>query len=134
MTASVSDPADVATSTDAERVPTAAGLNVIVTVHDAPAARIELATHVPFRVNSAGLAPPIVSAEIVSALPPVFWIVEDWAPLVLPMTTVPRFSAVGVSVAAAGACTVAAACETTNVMPAIVRLAERAEPEFAAAT
>ena len=77
---SVSDPADVVTPSDAERVPTAAGLNVIATVHDAPAASVELTTHVPFRVNSAGFAPTIVSAEIVSALPHVFLTVEDLVP------------------------------------------------------
>src|SRR6478735_1636211 len=83
VSASVSDPADVVTPTDAARVPVAAGLNVIVTVHEAPAASVKLATHVPLRVNSAGFAPPIVSAEIVNVLPPVFFTVEYLAPLAL---------------------------------------------------
>ena len=133
---SVSDPADVVTPTDAERMPTTSGLNVIVTVHEAPAASVELATHVPLRVNSAGFAPPNVSAVIVSALPPVFLTVEDLVPLPLPTTTMPRSSAVGVSVAdaAAGAWTLAAACDTTNVLPPIVRFAERAAPVLGAAT
>ena len=86
--------------------------------------------------RTAGFAPPIVSAEIVNVLPPVFFTVEYPVALALPTTTMPRSSAVGVSVAdaAAGACTLAAACDTTNVLPPIVRLADRAAPVLAAAT
>ena len=130
------EPADVVTATVAERAPVAAGLKVIVTVHAAPAASVAFATHVPLRTNSVGFAPPIINDEIVTAVPPVFLSVEYFVPLDFPMTTMPRSSAVGVNVAeaATGAWMLAAACDTTNVLAPIVKLAERAAPVLAATT
>lgn len=132
--ASVSSPDVVPTETDACRIPIVHGENVMLSVQDWPAASTVLTEHVPRRVNSAGLAPPIDSDTRVSVPPPEFETVAIRAALVLPTITPPRSSDAGPSAAAAGATEAAAACETRNVRPPSVRFAERAAPVFTAAT
>ena len=112
---SVSPPDEVVTATVADRVPIAAGENVMLTVHDAPAASAVLAPQVPRRVNSAGFAPPTDNAVIVSVPPPLLLTVALFV-LVLPTTTVPKSIDPGLSAATAGAIVVvAAACDTSSV-------------------
>jgi hypothetical protein len=128
-------PADVPIDNVAERVPLAVGENVKTTVQLCPADSIAFSAHVPVRLKSPGFAPPIKSDEIVSVPPPEFVSVTDFAALVLPTLTIPNAIEVALIAAAAGdgVPTVAAACVTTNVWPAIVRFAERVPPELAPA-
>ena len=127
--------ADVPIDNVADRVPLAVGENVKTTVQLCPADRIEFSAQVPVRLKSPGFAPPVTSDEIVSVPPPEFVSVTDFAALILPTLTVPNASELALIAAAAGddVPTVAAACVTTNVWPAIVRFAERVPPAFAPA-
>lgn len=132
--ASATSPDVVAINTDADRTPIAAGANVMPSVQDWPAPSATLTEHVPWRVNSAGFAPPIDSDTMVSVAAPEFATVAIRAPLDLPIITVPRSSDAGLSATAPGATEVAADWETTNVRPPSVRFADRAGPALAATT
>jgi hypothetical protein len=127
--------ADVPIDNVADRVPLAVGENVKTTVQLCPADSMAFGAQVPVRLKSPGFAPPIKSDEIVSVPPPEFVSVTDFAALVLPTLTVPNASELALIAAAAGdgVPTVAAACVTTNVWPAIVRFAERVPPALAPA-
>lgn len=127
---SVTVRSDVPTESVAERVPIAVGENVKPSVQLCPADSMTFTAHVPPRAKSPGFAPPVASDEIVSVPPPEFVRVTDFAALVLPTLTVPNAIEVALIPATAGDVvpTVAAACVTTNVWPAIVKFAERVAP------
>ena len=95
--------AESATDIVAEKLATEAGVNVTAIVHDAPAASDS--PQVVVSAKSAAFVPPIVIPEIVSAALPVFDSVTVCALVVTPVTTFPKFTVLGESVAigAAGA-------------------------------